>query len=121
MKLPDRAKPIQDSTGAWHRTWRNSPLIKIYDITGCRIAVVPLHFLDRGQIKHGWQHVYEVIACCVEMNNGRIYTPGPLGLIPIDETTWPAPGDYIFSTFGKSILSGTTLSCQAYRTAHIPR
>lgn len=94
--LPDQAETIRWGVPAWQSLWRGSPLIKIYDINGCRIAIIPIEFLSHGSVSEAWQQIIAVIGCCVRSQGARLYRQGPGGPLPIDESVRLIPGDYIF-------------------------
>lgn len=94
--LPEQAEPIRSGVPAWQGLWRGTPLIKIYDVNGCRLAIIPIEFLSHGSISDAWQQIIPIIGCCVRSQGGRLYQPR--GLSPIDESVWLIPGNYIFGT-----------------------
>jgi hypothetical protein len=94
--IPDQAEPIRWGVPAWQGLWRGTPLIKIYDVNGCRITIIPIGFLSQGSISEAWQQIIAIIGCCVRSQGGRLYQQGPRGLSPIDESVRLIPGDCIF-------------------------
>lgn len=96
--LPEQAEPIRWGVPAWQGLWRGTPLIKIYDVNGCRLAIIPIKFLSHGSVSEAWQQIIAVIGCCVRLQGARLCQQGPGGPLPIDESVWLIPGNYIFGT-----------------------
>jgi hypothetical protein len=71
--LPEQAEPIRWGVPAWQGLWRGSPLIKIYDVNGWRIAIIPINFLAHRSVSEAWQQIITIIGCCVRSQGGRLY------------------------------------------------